>query len=117
MLVAEQHRLQRTRDVDVRADIETHVEYLKGRRIALDAQLETLLAQPAFEAVATQLQDIPGVGRILTATLLAHLPELGKVNRKEIAALVGVAPYHCDSGKMRGARRIWGGCPEIRPVL
>ena len=117
MLVAEQHRLQRTRDVDVQADIEAHVEYLKGRRTAPGRQLDTLLAQPAFEAVATQLQEIPGVGRILTATLLAHLPELGKVNRKEIAALVGVAPYNRDSGKMRGARRIWGGRSEIRPVL
>jgi len=117
MLVAEQHRLQRTRDVDVRSDIEVHIESLKGRRTFQDTQLETLLAQPAFAAVATQLQDIPGVGRILTATLLAHLPELGKVNRKEIAALVGVAPYNRDSGKMRGVRRIWGGRPEIRPVL
>jgi transposase len=117
MLVAEQHRLQRTREVDIQADIAAHVEYLKGRRTAQDAQLDTLLTQPAFEAVATQLQEIPGVGRILTATLLAHLPELGKVNRKEIAALVGVAPYNRDSGKMRGARRIWGGRSEIRPVL
>ena len=117
MLVAEQHRLLRTREVDVQADIEDHLKYLKGRRTAQDTQLDALLAQPAFEAVAVQLQGIPGVGRILTATLLAHLPELGKVNRKEIAALVGVAPYNRDSGTMRGTRRIWGGRAEIRPVL
>ena len=53
----------------------------------------------------------------MTATLLAHLPELGKVNRKEIAALVRVAPYNRDRGTMRGTRRSWGGRAEIRPVL
>ena len=82
MLVAEQHRLLRTREVDVQADIEDHLKYLKGRRTAQDTQLDALLAQPAFEAVAVQLQGIPGVGRILTATLLAHLPELGKVRQQ-----------------------------------
>jgi transposase len=63
------------------------------------------------------LQSIPGVGKVLSATLLAELPELGKLNRRQIAALVGVAPYNRDSGKMRGKRSIWGGRASVRSVL
>ena len=60
---------------------------------------------------------IPGVGPILTATLIAHLPELGKASHKEIAALMGVAPYNRDSGTMRGKRTVWGGRRQLRSVL
>ncbi|AWV90761.1 hypothetical protein DN745_16135 [Bradymonas sediminis] len=60
---------------------------------------------------------MPGVGRILIVTLLAYLPELGKLNRKEIAKLVGVAPLNRDSGHRKGKRSTWGGRSEIRKVL
>ena len=63
------------------------------------------------------LQSVPGVGRVLTLTLFAHLPELGHLNRREIAALVGVAPFNCDSGQLRGRRRVWGGRASVRSVL
>ena len=63
------------------------------------------------------LRSVPGVGEQLSVTLLAHLPELGALDRKRIAALVGVAPINRDSGKMRGKRSIWGGRARVRAVL
>ena len=63
------------------------------------------------------LLDVPGVGPILTCTLLAQLPELGQLNRQRIAALVGIAPFHDDSGKHQGRRTTWGGRREVRTVL
>ncbi|MEG2393335.1 MAG: transposase, partial [Pseudomonas sp.] len=57
------------------------------------------------------------VGNVLALSLLAMVPELGKVNRKQVAALVGVAPFNCDSGLYKGRRRIWGGRAEVRSVL
>jgi transposase len=59
----------------------------------------------------------PGVGKVLSSTLLAHLPELGALNRKQIAALAGLAPSNRDSGKLRGSRCIWGGRAQVRRVL
>ena len=63
------------------------------------------------------LRSVPGVGAVLSRTLLAQLPELGMLNGKEIAALAGLAPFNRDSGSLRGSRCIWGGRAEIRRVL
>ena len=63
------------------------------------------------------LRTVPGVGPQLSLTLLAHLPELGTLNRRQIAALVGVAPYDRDSGALRGKRTVWGGLSRVRAVL
>ena len=63
------------------------------------------------------LRTVPGVGPQLSLTLLAHLPELGTLDRKQIAALVGVAPYNRDSGTRRGKRAVWGGRSRVRAVL
>lgn len=63
------------------------------------------------------LQSVPGVGPTLASTLLGLLPELGQLERRQIAALVGVAPHACDSGTHRGTRHCWGGRPAIRTVL
>jgi transposase len=63
------------------------------------------------------LRSAPGVGKVLSSTLLAHLPELGVLNRKQIAALVGVAPFNRDSGEQRGQRCVWGGRAQVRRVL
>ena len=63
------------------------------------------------------LRTVPGVGPQLSLTLLAHLPELGTLDRKQIAALVGVAPYNRDSGTLRGKRAVWGGRSRVRAVL
>jgi transposase len=72
---------------------------------------------PIWRAKDDLLQSVPGVGKTVSRTLLASLPELGTLNRKEIAALVGVAPFNCDSGQMRGKRRIWGGRAHVRRAL
>ena len=63
------------------------------------------------------LRSVPGVGPVVVATLVAELPELGRLNRKQIAALVGVAPLACDSGTLRGRRMVWGGRAQVRAVL
>src|SRR6202040_1958168 len=63
------------------------------------------------------LRSVPGVGKVLSRTLLAHLPELGALNRKQIAALAGLAPFNRDSGSLRGSRCIWGGRAQVRRVL
>jgi transposase len=63
------------------------------------------------------LRSVPGVGKVLSSTLLAQLPELGMLNRKQIAALAGLALFNRDNGNMRGSRRIWGGCAQVRRVL
>ena len=72
---------------------------------------------PVWRRKAELLRTTPGVGPITSATLIAQLPELGTLNRKQIAALVGVAPFNRDSGLMRGQRRIWGGRSQVRTVL
>ena len=84
----------------------------------LTQEIEDLIRQnPPLEDKYDLLGTVPGVGLILTATLLSGLPELGQLNRKEVAALVGVAPYNHDSGAMRGRRRIAGGRAAVRTVL
>ena len=84
----------------------------------IDAQIAAALqADPALGARATWLQSIPGIGPTASATLLAELPELGRLSRREIAALVGVAPFNRDSGTWRGQRRIAGGRAAVRAVL
>ena len=77
-----------------------------------------LSALQSFVARRSQLlQSVPGVGPVVTATLIARLPELGSLNRKEIAALVGVAPFNRDSGALRGKRKVWGGREPLRTAL
>ena len=90
-----------------------------GEQVAqLDRDIAALMESNAvWRAQAELLRTIPGVGPTLTATLIAHLPELGKASHKEIAALVGVAPYNRDSGTMRGKRTVWGGRRQLRSVL
>lgn len=70
-----------------------------------------------FKAKAEVLKTVPCIGDVMTSTLLAELPELGQLNRSKITALVGLAPFNCDSGFMKGKRRIWGGRAKIREVL
>ncbi len=74
-------------------------------------------ASPAGREDDDLLQSVPGIGPVLATTLIAELPELGKLNRKQIAALVGVAPLNCESGILRGRRIIWGGRARVRAAL
>ena len=98
--------------------IQEHLVLLGEQVAQLDRDIAALMESNAvWRAQATLLRTIPGVGPTLTATLIAHLPELGKASHKEIAALVGVAPYNRDSGTMRGKRTVWGGRRQLRSVL
>jgi transposase len=102
----------------VRPELEEHLAWLRQRIAALDGELKTRIqGSPLWRDRATLLQSAKGVGPVLAATLLAHLPELGALNQKEAAALVGVAPFNRDSGAWRGQRRCWGGRGDVRAVL
>lgn len=117
MLTAEKNRL-RTATRAVRSDIQDHIRWLESRLSDLDRELaETIRSSPAWRTQDNLLQSTPGVGPVVSTTLLAALPELGALNRKEIAALVGVAPLNRDSGSFRGKRTVWGGRPQVRAVL
>ena len=84
----------------------------------INTHLGTLVrASPFWREQDNLLRSVPGVGEILSTAILSNLPELGKLNRRAIAALVGVAPMNCDSGKFRGKRQIWGGRSNLRSVL
>ena len=78
---------------------------------------QAIRQSPVWRAQDELLQSYPGVGPVVTATLLAELPELGTLNRKQIAALVGVAPFNRDSGPCGGTRTVWGGRASVRAAL
>jgi transposase len=117
MLKAEQNRM-RTISQSLRCSVERIIACLKEEKKTLDAQIQHFLAeQESWQEQSEILGSAPGVGMVTTATLLAELPELGKMDRKKIAALVGVAPMNFDSGKKRGYRKTKGGRADVRSVL
>ncbi len=102
----------------LQADVDAHLAWLSEHIDALGEQLASLIAaSAAWQAQDTRLRAVPGVGPVLSATLLADLPELGRLSRHAIAALVGVAPLVCESGQFRGRRRCYGGRASVRSVL
>lgn len=117
MLTAEENRKKQA-SLRMVKDIDEHIEWLKSRIKGADTDLgQAIKASPVWHAKANLLASIPGVGKVTLATLLAELPELGELNRKQVAALVGVCPYNRDSGQWRGKRRIWAGRASVRAVL
>jgi len=117
MMVAESNRSTHALEV-VRRGITLTLRCLKKEVARIDRELaEFIRESPAWRKKAELLRSVPGVGRVASATLLGHLPELGTLGRKQIAALVGVAPFNRDSGTMRGRRAIWGGRSPVRAVL
>ena len=117
MLKAEQNRL-RTISPALRDSVERIIAILKEEKKRLDEQIRELMNEHKTWQEQTEiLSSAPGVGMVTTATLLAQLPELGKMDRKKIAALVGVAPMNYDSGKKRGYRKTKGGRSDVRSVL
>jgi len=117
MLKAEQNRL-RTISPSLRSSVERILALLKEEKKHLEEQIQMFLNEhKAWQEQREILSSAPGVGRVTTATLLADLPELGKMDRKKIAALVGVAPMNYDSGKKRGYRKTKGGRTDVRSVL
>ena len=117
MLVAERQRLSRAVTA-VRERVAAHVAWLAEELDRLDGELAAAIqASPVWRARDDLLQSVPGVGPVLSRTLLAELPELGQLDRRRIAALVGVAPVTRESGRLRGRRGIWGGRAHVRRVL
>jgi len=118
MLTAEKNRLQCVSSKRVRSDIVAHIKWLEKRLNDVDGGLRKFIeASPVWRVKDKILQSTPGVGPVLSLTLIANLPELGSLNRKQIAALVGVAPLNRDSGFFRGSRSVWGGRAHVRSVL
>jgi transposase len=118
MIVAEESRLKKAVFKALKRDIKAHIVWLQKRLKSTDDDLhEAIKSSPVWKANYDLLREVKGVGDVLALSLLAMLPELGKVNRKQVAALVGVAPYNCDSGLYKGHRRIWGGRAALRSVL
>jgi transposase len=117
MLTAERNRLLIAR-APVRRDLQQHIRFLERRLREADDDLHTAVkASPAWRVKDDLLQSVPGVGPVVSLTLLAQLPELGRLSHKEIAALVGVAPLNRDSGTLRGKRLVYGGRAPVRAVL
>ena len=115
---AEQNRLGTTRTPAVRAPIHAHLEWLDADLRALDDELQRRVkASPWWQERAAVLRSAPGVGPIVSLTLLADLPELGRLSHAQIAALVGVAPLNRESGIWRGRRSVWGGRAAVRAAL
>ena len=109
MLVAERNRLS-SATMAVRPSVEAHILWLKQELDDLDkGPSETLRQSPIWREKGNLLRSVPGIGEQISLTLLAYLPELGTLNVRQIAALVGVAPFNRDSGTLRGERTVWGG--------
>jgi transposase len=117
MLVAEKNRLARA-ELAITGSLRSHIAYLESELNRLDRDLaDRLKASPIWREKDDLLQGVPGVGQVLSITLLAELPELGTLDRRKIATLTGVAPLNRDSGEMKGKRMIWGGRAQVRRAL
>lgn len=119
MRVAEQNRLGRARERELVKSLKGHIKWLEKELKKVDKEMDQLLRKSAnWSAKDKLLRSVPGVGRMTSLSLLACLPELGKMGRKELAALVGVAPLNRDSGSsVRGRRTTWGGRGNVRRAL
>jgi transposase len=117
MLTAERNRLEHA-TVSVRRSLTDHIRWLECQVADVDRDLEqTIEHSPVWRAKENLLRSVPGVGPVVSRTLLADVPELGCLNRKQIAALVGVAPLARDSGTLRGKQLVWGGRAPVRAAL
>lgn len=117
MLTAEKNR-RRTAPARIAERVAGHIAWLEEEKQALDEAVAALVAvDEAWAAQVALMESVPGVGPVTSATLLAELPELGQLNRQQIAALAGLAPLNHDSGKKRGKRSIFGGRQPVRNTL
>ena len=117
MVTAEKNRC-RTATQRLQPQIQEHIRYMEKQLKELEQGLSELLSSsPVWWTKEKLLGSVPGVGPVLTVTLLAGLPELGRLDRREIASLVGVAPFNRDSGTLRGKRTVWGGRSSVRATL
>ncbi len=118
MINAEKQRLAKAADKLAQRSFKTILRHLEAERTRIDRAIDKLIEQsPLFCAKQDLLKSVPGIGDIVARTLIVELPELGSVDRHQIAALAGVAPMNRDSGRYRGKRRIQGGRVEVRAPL
>lgn len=118
ILTGETNRLKQVASKRVRTNIQEHIAWIEKCLKDLDKEMRTRIKDmPEWREKGKIIQSVPGVGPVTMRTLLALLPELGKLSRKEIAALTGLAPFNRDSGKFKGQRHIWGGRKAVRSVL
>ena len=114
----EANRMKQARDAWIRKDIKAMLRALERRLVRVEAEINAQIeADETLARAAARLQSMPGIGPILAASLVARLPELGRLDRRAIASLAGLAPHACDSGVFRGKRRVWGGRAEVRRSL
>lgn len=117
MLAQEKNRRSRAPG-PVRADIEHHIKYLQERLQNSNKDIEQIIMRtPIYQETVELLRTVPGIGPVTTASLIADCPELGSLNRRQIAALIGTAPFNRDSGTRCGTRCVWGGRRTIRNML
>jgi len=117
-LVMEKNRLKQTTDSFVKENILAVIACLKELLAKTRKEIEQLIEREAHLQLQCQvMQSVTGIGPTISSVILAELPELGHLKRKQIASLVGVAPFNCDSGQMRGRRCIWGGRQPVRNAL
>ena len=117
MLTAEKNRLPQA-PKGVQKRIGAHIRWMQAELERIDTELDKAIRQsPIWREREDVLRSAPGIGPVVSRTLLADLPELGSLNRKQIAALVGVAPFNRDSGTLRGRRAVWGGRAHVRAAL
>ncbi len=114
----EQTRKKQQTAASIKASIDRHLLWLEAEIQAIDTDLEQQIkTHPSFQQLDESLQTVPGIGPTTSAVLIAELPELGHLSAKEVAALVGLAPFAADSGRHRGQRRIIGGRRQVRKSL
>jgi transposase len=117
MKAVEQTRFKQTAEA-VKPSIKRHLDWLEAEIRSIDTDLsEQITSHPVFKELDERLQSVPGIGPTVSATLIAELPELGTISAKQLAALVGVAPFAFESGRYRGQRRISGGRRAVRKSL
>ncbi len=118
MLRREANRMKQARVAWIKKDIKTMLRVLERRLARIEAEINAQIeAHETLARASAHLQSMPGIGPILAASLIARLPELGRLDRRAIASLAGLAPHACDSGVFRGKRRVWGGRAEVRRSL
>jgi transposase len=117
MSVAEKNRLRRA-NANVQESIKEHIDWLDQEKKNIEKEIRSEIRKsPVWRHKTQLLESARGVGQVTSATLLSSLPELGQLDSKQITALVGLAPYNCDSGRSRGRRQIWGGRAQVRRIL
>lgn len=117
MLVSERNRKRFSEEI-TREHIQLHIDWLLQEKKQVEEEIQKMIREDAaWNEKSELIRSIPGIGPVSASTILASLPELGTLNRKQIAALVGVAPFNRDSGHMKGKRCIWGGRAQVRSVL